>query len=160
MKFSSACQTGGSLGLLERGFECVDQMPYGSLFQVTGSAYEKDLWLKVFVLYTKNALVTGQTELSRWCVYLLGIGQVFRTKIWQGTITGWWYLVLYSSSHWQPVKWVHIAANPPGFPGNLPDFETCPGIPDLKNNSRILKFVKKQNKQKLGSFLRLCQGLW
>ena len=25
-----------------------------------------------------------------------------------------------------------IAANPPGFPGNLLDFETCPGIPDLK----------------------------
>ena len=33
-----------------------------------------------------------------------------------------------------------IAANPPGFPGNLPDFETCPGIPDLKKPSRILKF--------------------
>ena len=27
-----------------------------------------------------------------------------------------------------------IAANPPGFPGNIPDFETCPGIPDLKKN--------------------------
>ena len=24
-----------------------------------------------------------------------------------------------------------IAANPPGFPGNLPDFLTCPGIPDF-----------------------------
>ena len=28
----------------------------------------------------------------------------------------------------------YIAANPPGFPGNLLDFETCPGILDLKKN--------------------------
>ena len=39
----------------------------------------------------------------------------------------------------------YIAANPPGFPGNLPDFETCPGIPDLKFFSWILKFVIKLN---------------
>ena len=40
-----------------------------------------------------------------------------------------------------------IAANPPGFPGNFLDFETCPGIPDLKKNSRILKFVQKKKKR-------------
>ena len=40
-----------------------------------------------------------------------------------------------------------IAANPPGFPGNLPDFETCPGIPDVNKKSRILKFVQKKKKQ-------------
>ena len=34
---------------------------------------------------------------------------------------------------------IPIVANPPGFPGNLPDFETGPGIPDLKNKFRILK---------------------
>ena len=53
-----------------------------------------------------------------------------------------------------------IAANPPGFSGNLLDFETCPGIPDLNFFSPILKFVeKKRKKKKRGSFLGLCQGL-
>ena len=32
------------------------------------------------------------------------------------------------------VQVMFIAANPPGFSGNLPDFETCPGIVDLKKN--------------------------
>ena len=55
----------------------------------------------------------------------------------------------------------YIAANPPGFPGNLPDFETCPGIPDLKKKSRILKFGggRKKEEKKKGLFLPICQGL-
>ena len=64
---------------------------------------------------------------------------------------------------WQDILDIHccIAANPPGFPRNLLDFEICSGIPDLNKNSRILKFVQKtkQKTQKLGSFLTLCQGL-
>ena len=56
-------------------------MSYGSLFQITGPAYEKDLWPKVFVLTegTKNAVVTGRTELSQWCINPQDPGQIFRT---------------------------------------------------------------------------------
>ena len=46
-----------------------------------------------------------------------------------------------------PPYYLGIAANPPGFPGNLPDFETCPGIPDLKFFSRILKFGQNKNQK-------------
>ena len=53
--------------------------------------------------------------------------------------------------------YICIAANPPGFPGNLPDFETCPGIPDLKKNSRILKFVQK--KKKIGIISSTLSGI-
>ena len=56
------------------------------------------------------------------------------------------------------LKAYSIAANPPGFPENLPDFETCPGIPDLKFFSRILKFVqkKKKNGDHFFDFVRDC----
>ena len=55
---------------------------------------------------TKNAVVTGRTELSRWCINQQDPGQVFRTGIWQRTVTEGGYFVLNSSCHWQPMEWV------------------------------------------------------
>ena len=51
-------------------------------------------------------------------------------------------------SLWLWLEGKSIAANPPGFPGNLPDFDICSGIQDLKKKSRILKFVPKKREKK------------
>lgn len=56
--------------------------------------------------YTKNAVVTGRTD---WSLNFPDLNQnqiEFRTTIWQGTVIGGDYFVLYSSSHEQPVEWV------------------------------------------------------
>ena len=55
-----------------------------------------------------------------------------------------------------------IAANPPGFPGNLLHFETCPGIPDVKKQSRILNFVRKNpknNNKQIGIISSTLSGI-
>ena len=59
-------------------FDCEFLMSYRSLFQIIRPAYEKGFLTKCFCFdrgYTKNAVVTGRTELSRWCFNLQDFGQ-------------------------------------------------------------------------------------
>ena len=51
---------------------------------------------------TKNVNVTGRTELSRWCISPQDPGQIFRTEIWQRTVTEGGYFVLNSTEENSP----------------------------------------------------------
>ena len=123
-------------------------MSYGRLFQIIGSAFEKNLWPKVFVLMEGTQRIwlslDEQSCLHRRCINPQDPGQVFRTGIWQRTVTEGGYFVLNSSCHWQPVEWVQSGSNMVWF-GSF-DCESCSCILDsLKSIQKVLRYTREQS---------------
>ena len=93
---------------------------------------------------TKNAVVTGRTELSRWCINPQDPGQIFRNGIWQRIVTEGGYFVLNSSCDWQPMEWVQNGSNMVWF-GSF-DCESYSCILDsLKSIKKVLRYTREQS---------------
>ena len=88
-------------------------MSYGNLLQITGPAYEKWPLSKGFVLLEDTQRM--RLSLNEWsgqcCINLQDLGQVFRTRIWQRTVTEGGHFLLNSSYHWMGAIWSDLEAS-------------------------------------------------